>query len=501
MKKIQLLYVANEITDEQGLSQQELSFFIQVENLAFAKQVDIVWAGEDNVWQILPARYHSSSESNQEYWNALTSILPAADKTLPGNIQFAVRYRVSGEEYWDNHDGLNYHSQANSIEQLPDPLPWLNIGLNKNLDNKQEFVPVKFVINRPLNVKSVSVHWTTDDWATANITPCHLKVSPALEGDENPIQDSIQDTVQIWQGLLNIGDAFRLQYCICCEADDQLFWDNNHGQNYSASRKPLNILILNLHCYQEENQDDKFSQIAKAIDELCVDIVCLQEVAENWNEAQGDWQSNSAKIINDRLRSPYHLHTDWSHLGFDRYREGVAIMSKYPFLKHDSRYVSNSNDPYNIHARKVVMAQIAVPCIGLINCFSSHLSWWKDGFSEQFANLRAWADANHNWHVNATLLCGDFNIKAGSRGYKLVVESSDYEDQLLATESPHVFKKIFRERHMNWRRYLANDHRIDYIFMKKSSEIRVTSARVVFTEQEYGRVSDHEGYLMTFEPK
>lgn len=501
MNKIQLLYVANEITNENGLNRQELSFFIQVENLAFAKQVDIVWAGEDDVWQILPAAYHSTSERNQEYWNATTTLVPAADESLPGNIQFAVRYRVSGEEYWDNNDSLNYHSQPHSMVQAAAPLPWLNIGFNKNLNDQQELIPVKFVINQPLHVKKVSVHYTTNDWSLANITPCYLKEMLPLEGGENSSQDPIQDTVQIWQGLLDIGDAFRLQYCVCCESEDQVFWDNNYGQNYSASRKPLNLLILNLHCYQEENQDYKFSQIAKAIDELCADIVCLQEVAEEWNDARGDWASNSAKIINDRLASPYYLHTDWSHLGFDRYREGVAILSRYPFSKYDSRYVSNSNDPYNIHARKVVMAQIAVPCIGLINCFSSHLSWWKDGFAEQFANLREWADANHNRHVNATLLCGDFNIKAGSRGYKLVVESSDYEDQLLATESPRVFKKIFRDRHPNWHRHLANDHRIDYIFMKNSSEIRVTSARVVFTEQEYGRVSDHQGYLMTFEPK
>ena len=147
------------------------------------------------------------------------------------------------------------------------------------------------------------------------------------------------------------------------------------------------------------------------------------------------------------------------------------------------------------------MAQVDIPCIGRINCFSSHISWWDDGFPEQFENLRDWANSNHNGQVRATLLCGDFNIKAGSRGYKLVADASDYEDQFLAAKSPKVFKKIFRERRPDWQRYLIDDHRIDYIFMKNSSGLRVTSARVIFTEQEYGRVSDHEGYLMTFEPK
>ena len=159
------------------------------------------------------------------------------------------------------------------------------------------------------------------------------------------------------------------------------------------------MLILNLHCYQEDNQDHKLSQIARAINELDVDVVCLQEVAELWNNGLGDWESNSARIINDRLKSPYHLVTDWSHLGFDRYREGVAILSRYPIARQEGRYVSNSRDPYSIHSRKVVMARIRVPHLGLINVFSSHLSWWDDGFPEQFETLRQWAANEHTGDV------------------------------------------------------------------------------------------------------
>jgi maltose 6'-phosphate phosphatase len=37
--------------------------------------------------------------------------------------------------------------------------------------------------------------------------------------------------------------------------------------------------------------------------------------------------------------------------------------------------------------------------------------------------------------------------------------------------------------------------------MNKTSELQVTSAKVIFTEEDYGKVSDHCGYFMTFEPK
>lgn len=497
MNKIRLLYVANEITNENGLIQQELSFFVWVDHLAFSKKVDIAWAGEDGVWHTLPAKYHSTPERGKEYWQAKTTFRPSSDRALPGNIQFALRYQALGEEYWNNNHGLNYRSQANSGIQLADHHPLLNIGFDKRLEDGQKLVPITVAINRSVHAKKVTVHWTTDNWNHTKITRCYLKRSSTLSREGNPDKSGSQ----VWKGLLNIGHAFQLQYSICCEFADQVLWDNNFGRNYSASHKPLKVMILNLHCYQEENQDYKFSQIAKAINQLEVDIVCLQEVAEPWNEGKGDRELNSAKIINDRLRSPYHLCTDWSHLGFDRYREGVAVLSRYPIVKQDSRYVSNSDDPYNIHARKVVMTQIAVPFIGLINFFSSHLSWWEDGFSEQFENLRKWANAKHTRRIKGTMLCGDFNIKAGSKGYKLVVDSNEYEDQFLAASSPEVFEKIFGDKRPHWQRYLLDDHRIDYIFMHKSSDLRITSGKVIFTKQDYGSVSDHKGYLMTFEPK
>jgi maltose 6'-phosphate phosphatase len=496
MTEIQLLYAANTMTEEEGLIQQNLFFFVLVKNLAFVKKIDVVWAGEDGVWHTLPAMFHSMSEPNSEYWNATATFHSTPDIALPGTIQFALRYEVMGQEYWDNNRGLNYVSQARSCIQAAEDHPVLNLGLHQRLVDDQLHVPITVAINHPFQADNVSIHWTTDDWQHTNMTPCHLKSRLALERDEHIIEDG----AQIWTGLLNIDQDFRLQYSICSKSEDHILWDNNVGRNYSASRKPLNVLVLNLHCCQEDNQDYKFSQIAKAINELSVDVACLQEVAENWNDAQGDWESNSAKIINDRLEDPYHLHTDWSHLGFNRYREGVAILSRYPIAEYDSRYVSNGHDPYSIHSRRAVMGKIAVPYFGLINVFSIHTSWWEDGFAEQLENLRGWADAQRDGQVKATLLCGDFNIKAGSKGYQLIVNSNEYEDQFLAARSPKIFQAIFRNQRPDWQHYLVDDHRIDYIFMEKSSALRVTSARFVFTGQEYGSVSDHDGLLMTFEP-
>ena len=472
---------------------------MRVENVSYDKQVDVIWSGEDGEWKTLPASYHSKLEDGQEYWQAQVSFRLTSDKSLPGNIQFGLRYQSSGAEYWDNKQGLNYSSQADSGVKVTCQAPVLNIGFANKLEDGQKNIPITVAVDKFTDNDKVTIHWTTNNWQHVDKIPCHFKTNywdkEALSNARNPNQ---YGTV-IWKGWLKIGQAFRLQYSISVERNGQVFWDNNYGKNYSLSREPLKVLILNLHCYQEDNQDYKFSQIAKAINELNVDVVCLQEVAELWNNGAGDWESNSAKIINDRLATPYHLHTDWAHLGFDKYREGVAILSKYPLIKPDAMYVSDSHDAYSIHSRKVVMAQIKVPCMGLVNVFSAHLSWWEDGFAEQFKRLCDWAETKQSAQVNATLLCGDFNISAGSEGYHLVVDAHQYDDQYLAANSEGIFEKIFKVNDPYWQDYPTDDCRIDYIFLNKTSELRVTSARVLFTLEDYGRVSDHRGYLMTFE--
>ncbi|MGR8951296.1 MAG: endonuclease/exonuclease/phosphatase family protein [Gammaproteobacteria bacterium] len=502
MNEIQLQYVENVITRKKRGVQQHLTFFIAVENLSYHKQIDVLWTGEDGIWHTLPARFHSKLPPNRECWQAHIQFQLSAAYSLPGNITFSLRYRAEEVEYWDNNKGGNYTSQADSGIDVPSRQPVQVVGFNNNLPESRKYTPVTVAVDKSLAAEKVTVHWTTDNWRHTHETACHFKRTYWDKELQSNARNPNQYGTQVWKGWLKTGDAFRLHYSVSAESRGRLFWDNNHGNNYQASHTPLKILILNLHCYQEDHQDRKFSQIAKAIGEHGIDIVCFQEVAEFWNDGKGDWPTNSANIINGRLKKPYHLYTDWSHLGFEKYREGVAILSRFPLLHQESRYVSDSDDPYNIHSRKVVMAQIDVPHIGLLNIFSAHLSWWEDGFESQFDRLREWAASKAGKKVKGSLLCGDFNIAAGSKGYRHVIDTKEYDDQFLAANAQGAFEKIFRVNDPYWRNYLADDYRIDYIFMNKDSDLCVTSGHVLFTpEDHYGPVSDHCGYLMTFEPK
>ena len=502
MEPIQLLHVRNTITRTKHRLQQELVFFVIVEHIAYDKLVEVHWSGEDGVWRTIRAVHHSPGGGNREIWCARDTFNPSEDASLPGDIEFALRYRVLGKEYWDNNCSRNYVSNADSGVLLEKHAQLLNADCNRILQTGQRFYPVTVAVRHSIQPKRVYLHWTTDNWRSTHVTPCFFKRMHWDKMRRSSARNPNRYDTSIWISQLKIDDAFRVQYAIACETPSGTIWDNNFGRNYLARRQRLKILTLNLHCYQEENQDAKLSQIARAIDDLDIDVICLQEVAENWGEGRGDWNSNAAKIICDRLHRHYHLHTDWSHLGFDRYREGIAVLSKFDLIVNDAGYVSSSGDVYSINARKVVMVQVHVPYMGVVNVFSAHLSWPSGGFLEQFERLRAWANHKHGDHIATTFLCGDFNIKAGSEGYEAIVRTQEYEDQFLAITAPSVFEKVFRRSAPNIDRYLAKDGRIDYIFMRKNGPLQAVSARELFTDRDrYGRVSDHVGYCVEFEPR
>jgi maltose 6'-phosphate phosphatase len=496
---IELFYASSVISRRgQRTPQQQLIFVVLVQNHTYQKSVGIRWRGEEGEWQTLAATYVATTGDHREIWRAETQITLEKNRSLPGNVQFALFTNQRGSEHWDNNAGRNYTIEADSGILLGARHLIAHIDFNPHLEPEQRVVPIKVAVAG--RVSQVAVEWSTDGWKTKHRTACTLSHRYWDQVELSNARNPNQYAIGVWSARLRIREAFRLEYAVVAEVDSHERWDTCRGSNYVAKREPFKVLILNLHCYQEENQQSKLALIAQVINKLNIHVVCLQEVAEHWNEGRGDWPSNTANIIHGQLRQQYHLITDWSHRCFDCCREGVAILSRYPFVRTEARYVSTSHDPYDIHARKVMMGQIKAPGIGVVNLFSAHLSWWSAGFREQFDTLRAWADHVHTRTVAATLLCGDFNVKAGSEGYAHIVSTSDFEDQFLKATDRDVFNAVFRRRKNHGESALSHDGRIDFIFMKRGGKLQPIAAQRLFTGANYERVSDHEGFLVTFEP-
>jgi maltose 6'-phosphate phosphatase len=485
LRPIQLLYVKNVILRQAGATRQELVFMLVIQNLAYEKCVEVIWAGEDGLWHTLKAEYVGPKGEFEEVWQAQASFTLIGENSLPGDIRFVSHYQVCGCDYWCPPDYQTYAVKADSGVYLGNQFPLLNLDFQPFLHAGQQYYPVTIAVHQELRPEEVSIRWTTNRWRTFSDTPAYFKRRHWIHAVGSSAPNPNRYGCAIWISQLHLGDSYQVEYALVCHAGSREYWDNNFGANYLARHDRLKILTLNLHCCQEDQQDKKLWRIARAIKDLHIDVVCLQEVGERWNDGQGDWNSNTAKILCDRVGNSYFVYADWGHIGFGQYREGTAILSRYPFLKQESRYVSVSQDIYNINARKVVMGRVHVPYFGTINIFSAHLSWWHEGFYAQFENLRRWAESKQTSDVAATFVCGDLNSAINSEGY--TIASQDYEDQFFKANARQLSR--------------VDDQRIDYIFLKKGSTIQVRSARALFTVNDYGPVSDHCGYYGEFEPR
>ncbi len=499
MRPIELLFSRNVISRKRHLPQQEVFFLLRVTIPGYEKKVEIHWTGEEGFWHVLFAEYIGPSGRGAELWKAGTRFFTSEDTSFPGDLTFAVKLVAEGKEYWDDNGGANYRIDADS-GILPRPgLSLVNADHHSFLEHDQKIFRISAAVDRNVRARAVGVRWSADGWRSYHDSPLEFVRNYWDRALDSNARNPNKYGCTMWRGRVRIDDAYRLDYSLFCDTPQGRIWDANGGDNYFAHRGLLRVLTLNLHCYQEADQETKFDRITRAIQELGIDIVCLQEVGENWNGGQGDWDSNAAKVLKDRLKERFHIHTDWAHQGFSNYREGVAILSRFPVLSKDAGYVSKSHDIYDINARKAVFLQLDVPFLGRLNVFSTHLSWMSGGFNEQFECLRSWAHHRHHENVAATLVCGDFNAKAGSSGYSQIVLSNEFEDMYLEASAPSVFEGVFRHRYDGWEHSLASDHRIDYIFKRRGSRLKPAAARELFTDSDYGRVSDHTGYLVEFE--
>jgi len=298
---------------------------------------------------------------------------------------------------------------------------------------------------------------------------------------------------------------------------------------YDAAGGDLRVLTLNLHTYQEfqsegvaeseltdelarqriESYGPLFDRIAEGINDLDPDIICFQEVGE-WSAGNtedpesvrfGATDSNMVNQIRRRLRQNYYYTMDWSHYGFDVWLEGSAILSKHQFVVTGSRFISNPDNGYYDFwkSRNVPMAQIEVPGTGSVNVFSVHAGWWdddEDPFQDQYENLLAWAGETAA-PGGTTILCGDFNVAAGTEMQEFMTNGTGYSDQYALANPGGSLDATIGGSIDGWEN---NDsgQRIDYILMNDSSPLEIELARIVFTEETYGVVSDHAGIYAQF---
>lgn len=276
----------------------------------------------------------------------------------------------------------------------------------------------------------------------------------------------------------------------------------------------MKLLTLNTHSLVEEDYPQKLRNFADAIAAECPDIIALQEVSQTADaqEVPAHLQKGyvsaekSAVIRRDnhvynavRMLADRGVQYSWTwlpiKLGYGKYDEGIALMSRSPILETDAFLVSGVSDYRNWKTRKILGIRTASAPEEWF-C-SVHFGWWNDAdepFAEQWERTQA-----HLRSRETVWLMGDFNNPAEVRreGFDLIRKSGWHDSYTLAEQ---------RDGGMTvggvidgWQDKLTDTTgmRIDQIWCSK--QMRIRSSKVLFDGICHPVVSDHYGVMIEYE--
>lgn len=263
----------------------------------------------------------------------------------------------------------------------------------------------------------------------------------------------------------------------------------------------VKLLSLNTHSWMEVNALKKLYDLAEHILEKDYDVICLQEVNQSMDaelakstpryEALADnpeiRKDNYALLLVfylENMGAKYHWSWAYNHIGYDKYHEGVAILSKKP-LKPRGVLISEMDDEADYHTRRALVAQTEVSGQE-VTVASLHLSWYGKGFEGEWAKLeRDLLD-----QPKPLLLLGDFNNPTDQEGYQIMMTSPlDIVDSHVSGQKVVGDHTIVADID-GWE---GNDQalKVDHAFISKGVE--VLSSVVMYDGGEAPIVSDHYG--------
>ena len=253
----------------------------------------------------------------------------------------------------------------------------------------------------------------------------------------------------------------------------------------------MKLLTLNLHCFEEDTIKLNQQRIVDTIIKEDIDVVFFQEVAQNKADSivnEDVKKSNYGYILKQALLSSgveYDYYYKFGNLAFDKYEEGLAILSKTKLTNKTSFYISKTIDYFQWNTRIIVNANTMIEGKE-INLSSIHFGW-SDGY-EVFENqVDKLLDNLDNDKIN--IIAGDFNISPGSKEYEYIIKKGYidlfYNNDIKYYNIPTHISDIDQKHGAS---------RIDYFMSNK--EFNVISRKVIFDKD---MVSDHYGVLLELE--
>lgn len=277
----------------------------------------------------------------------------------------------------------------------------------------------------------------------------------------------------------------------------------------------LKILTLNTHSWLEERPYQKLNALVDALVNEQYDVIALQEVNQlmcsdraSMNIVPYFYPSDENSIIKQdnfalllvNMLSERGLEYYWSwcsvHIGYGKYDEGLAILSRYPIEDVESIPLSYSNAYDDYKTRKALGVRIKAANHS-VWFFNLHFSWWEktpDEHAFQYEWQTLQSQLSQKNKDDLLVLLGDFNNAAHvkNEGYSLITQ--DYIDAFVHARNRDGEFTVVNEID-GWS---GNQQqlRIDYVFFSKP--VDVEQYNVVFDGRNSPVVSDHFGVSVIF---
>lgn len=280
----------------------------------------------------------------------------------------------------------------------------------------------------------------------------------------------------------------------------------------------MKLMTLNTHSLVEPSYEEKKEKFIEMLAEEQPDVIALQEV----NQTAGAGvipdvmlpgykrcmefglpvrEDNHVKAVVEALREKgVYYYWTWSSakVGYGKYDEGMALLSKKPIERVRQFLISRTDDYNNWKTRKILGMQIE----GSDDIFFTvHMGWWND---EKEPLKRQWEKIeqltqNLEKKDRTIWLMGDFNSldDVKQEGYELICSSGWKDTYHLAGQKDSgitVEEEIDGWRAEDGRDAAKESKRLDYIFCNKEKSI--LSSRVICNGSNYPVVSDHYGVMI-----
>ena len=264
----------------------------------------------------------------------------------------------------------------------------------------------------------------------------------------------------------------------------------------------MKLLTINVHSWLEENQLEKLNILAKTIVEKKYDVVAMQEVNQLINSAdvyQGIKEDNFGKLLLDKIREygeeGYSYYWTYSHIGFDKFEEGLAILAKGEVVTVEDFYCTAQQTVTSIESRKILKVDLKIndEIVEFYSCHMNLPTCKGEDIDQNLSNLINYTDNN-----NLKVFMGDFNTDYFHQvdDYKRILDKGLYDTYELAEkkdEGVTVYKNI-----SGWEDSMCQK-KLDYVFINRKLDVK--ESFVIFNDENYPIISDHNGLEVTLAEK